>query len=120
MTNIIRSVALTQAHLYEKKIPEDKWVDEFLLTGSVQVSGQWIRDVVKLLEEDLSPNWVPVSERLPKFEKREIPISWGDEIDLGAHYQGKWCFFSGAWKPYPNQNVTAWYDLPLPPPPENE
>jgi hypothetical protein len=72
-------------------------------------------DVLTEAAAALDYRWIPVSERLPEFRKQDELICWGDDIALGAYYEGRWCYWSGAWKPFGNQHPTHWMPLPEPP-----
>ena len=50
---ILKEMVLFKALTYERDIPDDIWVDEYLVKGTVEVSGEWIRDVITVLTKKL-------------------------------------------------------------------
>jgi hypothetical protein len=52
----IKEFVLSQALDYKKQLPDDVWVDEYILKGSVTVSGVWLQDVIDILTKRWKKN----------------------------------------------------------------
>ena len=65
--------------------------------------------------EDLplaEPQWIPVSEKLPKYSDSVLISACGYEIDIGSYYCDKW-HINGC-GPVEDGIVIAWMPLPKP------
>lgn len=99
----------------ELKTP-DSWDDDYRKL--------WykLQDAQERLRLARKSKWISVKDRLPKEEHQKIDllIAWfGEDYDLGTYRldTNKWCFWSGAWKPFGNQkDVTHWAEINPPAP----
>lgn len=58
------------------------------------------------------PQWIPVSEKLPKYSDSVLISACGYEIDIGSYYCDKW-HINGC-GPVEDGIVIAWMPLPKP------
>lgn len=79
---------------------------------SCDIRGCDNRDAIKALEQE--PEWIPVSERLPKNSGNYLIAIADSNYTNGQYYKISWFYPSNEEWSYRNAAVIAWMPLPEP------